>query len=220
MRLSHVDSEGRARMVDVGGKAETAREARAFGLVRMSEAAYAAVRKGQGPKGDVFTVAKVAGIMAAKKTSDLVPLCHPLPITFVDVEYAFRDGESAVEITSAVRVKGQTGVEMEAMTAVMVTALTIYDMCKAIDKSIEPRAVLPVREKRGQERNIQEAYRRACRQAAGSTPKGARRDMKARVISVNISDEKGEKKHNVGRCMALEDTASKRTPTRAPGTGR
>ena len=137
MRLSHVDSEGKARMVDVGAKAETAREARAFGRVRMSEAAYAAVRKGQGPKGDVFTVAKVAGIMAAKKTSDLVPLCHPLPITFVDVEYAFRENDPVIEITSAVRVKGQTGVEMEAMTAVMVTALTIYDMCKAIDKSIE-----------------------------------------------------------------------------------
>ncbi len=170
MRLSHVDSEGRARMVDVGGKAETAREARAFGLVRMSEAAYAAVRKGQGPKGDVFTVAKVAGIMAAKKTSDLVPLCHPLPITFVDVEYAFRDGESAVEITSAVRVKGQTGVEMEAMTAVMVTALTIYDMCKAIDKSIElgPFYLL---EKSGGKSGI---YRRRIEGPAGKR-QGARR---------------------------------------------
>jgi cyclic pyranopterin phosphate synthase len=124
-------------MVDVGGKTETAREARAFGRVRMSEEAYDIVRKGQGPKGDVFTVAKVAGIMAAKKTSELVPLCHPLPITFVDIEYTFMAGEPVVEMTSTVRVQGQTGVEMEAIAAVMVTALTVYDMCKAIDKSIE-----------------------------------------------------------------------------------
>ena len=137
MRLSHVDSDGKARMVDVSGKRETSREARAFGAVRMSEDAYGVVRRGQGPKGDVFTVAKIAGIMAAKKTSDLVPLCHPLPIGFVDVTYAFRDESALIEITSTVKVQGATGVEMEAMTAVMVTALTIYDMCKAIDKSIE-----------------------------------------------------------------------------------
>ena len=137
MPLSHVDSEGRARMVDVSAKAETEREARAFGRVRMSPEAYAAVRQGQGPKGDVFTVAKIAGIMGAKKTPDLVPLCHPLPINFVDVAYTFKDDEGVIEIVSAVKVKGSTGVEMEAVTCAMVTALTIYDMCKAIDKAIE-----------------------------------------------------------------------------------
>ncbi len=137
MGLSHVDSDGKARMVDVSEKRETSREARAFGTVRMSEDAYGVVRQGQGPKGDVFTVAKIAGIMAAKKTSELVPLCHPLPISFVDVAYAFRDEKALIEITSTVKVQGTTGVEMEAMTCVMVTALTIYDMCKAIDKSIE-----------------------------------------------------------------------------------
>jgi cyclic pyranopterin phosphate synthase len=137
MKLTHVDSEGNARMVDVSEKRETAREARAFGTVRMSKDAYAAVRRGQGPKGDVFTVAKIAGIMAAKKTSDIIPLCHPLPLSFIDAAYVFRDEEAVIEITSTVKVKGTTGVEMEAITAVMATALTIYDMCKAIDKSIE-----------------------------------------------------------------------------------
>jgi len=137
LSLSHVDSDGKARMVDVSKKRETGREARAFGKVRMSEDAYTTVRRGQGPKGDVFTVAKIAGIMAAKKTPDLVPLCHPLSITFADVNYTFKDGEATIEITSTVRVRGATGVEMEAMTCVMVTALTIYDMCKAVDRSIE-----------------------------------------------------------------------------------
>ena len=117
MELSHVDSDGKARMVDVSEKRETGREARAFGMVRMSEDAYGVVRRGQGPKGDVFTVAKIAGIMAAKKTSDLIPLCHPLPISFVDVTYAFRDESAVIEITSTVKVQGTTGVEMEAMTA-------------------------------------------------------------------------------------------------------
>jgi cyclic pyranopterin phosphate synthase len=137
MPLSHVDKEGRARMVDVSAKAETEREARAFGRVRMSHEAYALIRQGQGPKGDVFTVAKIAGIMGAKKTPDLVPLCHPLPINFVDVAYTFRDDEGVIEIVSTVKVKGSTGVEMEAVTCAMITALTIYDMCKAVDKAIE-----------------------------------------------------------------------------------
>ena len=137
MELSHVDSDGKARMVDVGAKRSTEREARAFGRVRMSPDSYAVVRQGQGPKGDIFTVAKIAGIMGAKRTPDLVPLCHPLAINFVDVSYTFRDEEGVIEITSTVRVKGTTGVEMEAMTCAMITALTIYDMCKAIDKSIE-----------------------------------------------------------------------------------
>jgi cyclic pyranopterin monophosphate synthase len=137
MKLSHVDSDGKARMVDVSDKTETEREARAFGRVKMSPEAYRTVREGQGPKGDVFTVAKIAGIMGAKKTSDLVPLCHPLPINFVDLVYSFKDEEGVVEIESTVKVRGTTGVEMEAITCVMITALTIYDMCKAIDKSIE-----------------------------------------------------------------------------------
>jgi cyclic pyranopterin phosphate synthase len=137
MELTHVDKDGKAKMVDVGHKPDTQRQAKARGYVKMSREAYDTVRKGQGPKGDVFGVAKIAGIMGAKKTAELVPLCHPLPIHFVDVLYDFADSEQTIGITSTVKTKGPTGVEMEAITAVMITALTIYDMCKAIDKAIE-----------------------------------------------------------------------------------
>lgn len=137
MKLTHLDSEGKAKMVDVGDKSETTREAHAYGQVKMSPEAYKQVRSGYGPKGDIFTVAKIAGIMGGKKTSDLIPLCHPLPINVIDVDYVFRDDICTIEIHSAAKTKALTGVEMEAMTTVMVTALTIYDMCKAIDKGIE-----------------------------------------------------------------------------------
>ena len=135
--LSHVDSEGHARMVDVSGKKETEREAVASGRVTMSPETYTLIRGGSGPKGDIFTVAKIAGIMAAKKTHDLIPLCHPLAITHIDVDYSFDDERHTVEILSTVRTKGQTGVEMEALTCATVVGLTIYDMCKAVDKGIE-----------------------------------------------------------------------------------
>ncbi|MCX8022689.1 MAG: cyclic pyranopterin monophosphate synthase MoaC [Syntrophorhabdaceae bacterium] len=137
MKLTHIDREGKARMVDVTAKAKTEREAKAYGSVSMSPSTYKEIKKGEGPKGDIFTVAKIAGIQAAKKTSDLIPLCHPLAITHVDIEYRFLDESSTIEIISTVKIKGQTGVEMEAMTSAMVTALTIYDMCKALDKAIE-----------------------------------------------------------------------------------
>ncbi len=135
--LSHIDSDGNARMVDVTHKKETEREAIAQGRVTMSEETYGLIRGGQGPKGDVFTVAKIAGIMAAKKTHELIPLCHPLAITHIDVEYDLDDENHVVSITSTVRTRGQTGVEMEAMTCATVVGLTIYDMCKAVDKGIE-----------------------------------------------------------------------------------
>jgi cyclic pyranopterin phosphate synthase len=137
MKLTHVDKDGKARMVDVGNKPDTERQAKARGYVKMSREAYDLVRKGHGPKGDVFAVAKIAGIMGAKKTAELVPLCHPLAINFVDVIYDFADSKRTIGITSTVKTKGPTGVEMEAITAVMITALTIYDMCKAIDKGVE-----------------------------------------------------------------------------------
>jgi cyclic pyranopterin phosphate synthase len=137
MKLTHLDSDGKAKMVDVTQKNETEREAKAYGRVIMSKETYETVKKGQGPKGDIFTVAKIAGIMGTKKTHELIPLCHPLSITHVDVNYKFIDKDPAVEIISTVKTKGQTGVEMEALTCVAVTALTIYDMCKAIDKGIE-----------------------------------------------------------------------------------
>ncbi len=136
MELTHIDSDGNARMVDVTAKAETNREAVASGKVTMAPETYRLIRGGQGPKGDIFTVAKVAGIMAAKKTHEIIPLCHPLAITHIDVEYTFHDDENTVMIVSTVRTKGQTGVEMEALTCATATALTIYDMCKAVDKEI------------------------------------------------------------------------------------
>jgi cyclic pyranopterin monophosphate synthase len=137
MELTHLDKDGKARMVDVSGKSETEREAKARGKVRMARATYDLVRTGRGPKGDIFTVAKIAGIMGAKRTHDLIPLCHPLPITFIDVSFDFDEGEGAVTITATVKTRGQTGVEMEALTCVAVTALTVYDMCKAVDKGME-----------------------------------------------------------------------------------
>lgn len=137
MKLTHIDSQGKARMVDVSEKKETRREAKAYGRVKMSGATYGLVKTGHGPKGDIFTVAKIAGIMGAKKTHELIPLCHPLSLSHIDVEYSFDDRKHTIGITSTVRTKGQTGVEMEAMNCSMVVALTIYDMCKAIDKGIE-----------------------------------------------------------------------------------
>lgn len=137
MKLSHVDSNGKARMVDVSGKKVTKRQATARGTVRMARETYNLVRDGQGPKGDIFTVAKIAGIAAAKKTGELIPLCHPLPISHVDVSYGFDDEKCEVAITAVVKTEGQTGVEMEALTCATVVALTVYDMCKAVDKGIE-----------------------------------------------------------------------------------
>jgi cyclic pyranopterin phosphate synthase len=137
MKLSHIDSKGDARMVDVTKKKRTEREAVGFGRVTMSAATYDFIKGGYGPKGDIFNVARIAGIMGAKKTHELVPLCHPLALTHVDVQYTFHDKERAIDITSTVKTKGETGVEMEAINCVMMAALTIYDMCKAIDKGIE-----------------------------------------------------------------------------------
>ena len=135
-KLTHLDSRGNARMVDISEKRDTKREAVAAGKVKMSHATYELIKKGEGPKGDIFTVAKIAGIMATKRTHDVIPLCHPLSITHIDVDYAFYDKQHAVEIKSTVRTKGQTGVEMEALTCTMIVALTIYDMCKAVDKTM------------------------------------------------------------------------------------
>jgi cyclic pyranopterin phosphate synthase len=133
-RLTHLDERGAARMVNVGGKAETARSATATGLIRMSPAALEAVREGSGPKGDVLAAARIAGIMAAKKTAELIPLCHPLALDAVTVDFAFEDG--AVRATARASLTGRTGVEMEALTAASVALLTVYDMAKALDKGM------------------------------------------------------------------------------------
>lgn len=133
-KLSHVDDQGRVRMVDTGNKEITSRQAVASAMVLMSEVTVAALREHRTPKGDPLEAARLAGIMAAKKTADLIPLCHPLPITHVDVQA--RVEETGVFLEAEVSTNAQTGVEMEALTAVSVAALTIYDMCKALEKGI------------------------------------------------------------------------------------
>ena len=134
--LTHMDASGRPRMVDVTGKPDTQREAVAKGLVRMKPATLDLIKEGRLAKGDVLEVAQLAGIMAAKETPRLIPLCHPVLIGDSRVEFNLDEAESTVEITATVKSSGKTGVEMEALTAVAVTALTIYDMCKAVDRGI------------------------------------------------------------------------------------
>jgi cyclic pyranopterin monophosphate synthase len=134
--FTHFDSHGNARMVDVSGKSETVRVADAGGNIKMSAKAYELVKSGSMAKGDVLGIARVAGIMAAKKVDDLIPLAHPLMITKVDISYVLHDEDSSIDIVATVGITGKTGVEMEALTAVSITALTIYDMCKAVDKSM------------------------------------------------------------------------------------
>jgi cyclic pyranopterin monophosphate synthase len=131
--LTHFDERGASRMVDVSAKAETLREARASGLVRMAPATAALIRDRALSKGDVLETARLAGIMAAKRTGDLIPLCHPLPITGATLDFTW-EADHLLHIEATVRVFGRTGVEMEALTAVSVAALTVYDMCKAVDR--------------------------------------------------------------------------------------
>ena len=132
--LTHLDAQGNARMVDVGGKAATQRVAIASGRIRMNAQALTAIRDGDVPKGDVLAAARIAGIMAAKKTAELIPLCHPLALDTVGVDFSFEDGALRVSATAALT--GKTGVEMEALTAASVALLTIYDMAKALDKGM------------------------------------------------------------------------------------
>ncbi|MEM9310867.1 MAG: cyclic pyranopterin monophosphate synthase MoaC [Pseudomonadota bacterium] len=137
--LTHLGEDGAARMVDVGGKAPTRRLAIASGVITMSAQALAAIRAGDAPKGDVLGTARVAGILAAKRTGELIPLCHPLGLEAVTVDFAFED--SAIRATATASLTGKTGVEMEAMVAVSIALLTIYDMAKAIDKGMVIGAV-------------------------------------------------------------------------------
>jgi cyclic pyranopterin monophosphate synthase len=133
-KLTHLDEQGAAHMVDVGGKAATARRAVASGRITMSPAALAAIRAGNAPKGDVLSAARIAGIMAAKRTGDLIPLCHPLGLEAVTIDFDYEP--DAIRAVAAASLTGKTGVEMEAMTAVSIALLTIYDMAKAIDKGM------------------------------------------------------------------------------------
>lgn len=136
MELTHIDSHGRARMVDVGEKPVTKRTAVARGAVRMEKTTLELIASGKAPKGDVLATARIAGIMAAKNTAYLIPLCHPLNISSIEVRLRINHDESLVEIEAEAKLSGQTGVEMEALTAVSVAALAIYDMCKAVDKGM------------------------------------------------------------------------------------
>ena len=152
--LSHVDEQGRAKMVDVSAKMDTEREAVARGLVLMKPETLELVSEGGISKGEVLSVARVAGIMAAKHTPSLVPMCHPLLLTHVEVNLRLDTDISAIEITATVRTTGKTGVEMEALTAVTGSALTVYDMCKAVDKAMRIEKVRLVRKTGGKSGDI------------------------------------------------------------------
>ncbi|WP_260674446.1 cyclic pyranopterin monophosphate synthase MoaC [Comamonas aquatica] len=147
--LTHFDAHGQAHMVDVGGKSTTHRMAVAEGRIVMQPATLEIIQKGSAKKGDVLGVARIAGIMAAKQTSNLIPLCHPLALTRVAVEFALLPQESAVRCTATVETNGQTGVEMEALTAVQISLLTIYDMCKAVDKGMVMEHIFVIAKKGG-----------------------------------------------------------------------
>lgn len=140
-KLTHLDDNGQAHMVDVSGKPETIRMARAVGSVQLSDSSMAALLEGNVEKGDALAVARIAGIMAAKKTSELIPLCHPLPISKAKVELEPDKDRNLVLITATVKTTGSTGVEMEALTAVSIAALTLYDMLKSVDKFITISAI-------------------------------------------------------------------------------
>ena len=135
-KLTHFDNSGNARMVDVGSKVPTERVAIAVSRIKVSEETLELIEKGQIGKGDVLGVARVAGIMASKQTSNLIPMCHPLMITGADIEFELQQGSSSIRIVASVKTTGKTGIEMEALNAATAAALTIYDMCKAIDRGM------------------------------------------------------------------------------------
>ena len=152
--LSHLDANGKARMVDVSEKADTARTAVARGEVQMKPETLALIRAGAMKKGDVLTVAQIAGIQAAKRTAELIPLCHPLPLTKVDVDFELDENLPGVRITATAKVTGKTGVEMEALTAVSVAALTIYDMAKAVEKTMRIQNIRLVEKQGGRSGDV------------------------------------------------------------------
>lgn len=153
-KLTHMDDAGRPRMVDVTEKPDTIREAVARGVVRMQAATFQLIKKGSMAKGDVLAVAQLAGIMAAKQTPDLIPLCHPILIGDIKVEFSLDEANSTIEITSTVGSAGKTGVEMEALTATAVAALTIYDMCKAVDRGMKIENIRLIRKSGGKSGTI------------------------------------------------------------------
>jgi len=153
-KLTHIDESGRPRMVDITSKPDTHREAVAKGLVRMQPATLDLIKKGKSAKGDVLSVAQLAGIMAAKQTPNLIPLCHPILIGDIKIEFNMDEKESSIEITTTVESVGKTGVEMEALTATAIAALTIYDMCKAVDRGMRIENIRLVRKSGGKSGTI------------------------------------------------------------------
>ena len=154
LTLTHLDEQGRARMVDVGGKPVTDREAVARGSVLMQRDTLKLIQEGLVKKGDALTIAQLAGIMGAKRTAELIPLCHPLPLNRVDVDLELDAAQSRVNITATATTSGKTGVEMEALTAVTIAALTVYDMCKAVDRGMRIDAVRLIRKRGGQSGDV------------------------------------------------------------------
>lgn len=154
-RLTHLAADGSARMVDVGGKPVTDRMAQAAGEVVMQPATLSLIRDGLLKKGDVLTIAQLAGIMGAKRTAELIPLCHPLPLNQVDVALALDDAGNCVRITATATTSGKTGVEMEALTAVSIAALTVYDMCKAVDRGVRIEGIRLLRKTGGQSGDVE-----------------------------------------------------------------
>jgi cyclic pyranopterin monophosphate synthase len=193
-RLTHIDEHGRARMVDVGDKQPSRRSARARARLRMTPAAAAAVRDGSGPKGEVLTVARLAGIQAAKQTAGLIPLAHPLPLSFVDVDASVDAAAGVVTIEAQARTTAETGVEMEAMTAVAVAALTVYDMVKGLERGIEIEQVVLL-EKHGGRSDYNREEGRASVAApsaeGGAVPEERRRVPRERAPMVERGPPRG-----------------------------
>ena len=154
LHLTHLDDQGNAKMVDVGDKDITSREAVARGHVSIEPETLRLIKEGLMKKGDVLTIAQLAGIMGAKKTSELIPLCHPLPLDRVDVDLELDEKEGRINITATAKTTGRTGVEMEALTAVSVAALTLYDMCKSVDRGMRIEAVRLVKKSGGRSGDI------------------------------------------------------------------
>jgi cyclic pyranopterin phosphate synthase len=154
--LTHLDAAGRAAMVDVGNKPVTARVATAQGFITLQQATIRAITLGEIPKGEVLNTARIAGIMAAKRTGELIPLCHPLPVDAVSVDFEF-ESDGRLKITATAKITAKTGVEMEALTAVSVAALTVYDMCKAIDKTMTIDGIRLIRKTGGTSHPMPEA---------------------------------------------------------------
>jgi cyclic pyranopterin monophosphate synthase len=162
-RLSHIDDKGEARMVDVSAKDVTARSAIAEGFIAMSPATLDLILTGTAPKGDVLATARIAGIMAAKRTAELIPLCHPLPLTQVTVTFEPSRDPTGLRVEAAAKVEGKTGVEMEALTAVSIACLTIYDMCKAVDRAMSFHDIRLVEKTGGRSGHFQAKGPRAVR---------------------------------------------------------